>query len=120
MENKTAGGFNSSTASAADNAMNKAALGAHSAVDKAASLADEASRKAKPAIDKVAGYAHQAVDRPAGVAAPAAVWLDEHGQDLKATQEKLVNASVDYIKANPWKTVGIAVVAGVLLGRIVL
>jgi len=63
MENKTAGGFNSSAASAADNVMNKAALGAHSAVDKAASLADEASRKAKPAIEKVAGYAHQAVDR---------------------------------------------------------
>jgi ElaB/YqjD/DUF883 family membrane-anchored ribosome-binding protein len=112
MENKTAGGFNSSAASAADNVMNKAALGAHSAVDKAASLADEASRKAKPAIEKVAGYAHQAVDRAAGVAAPAADWLDEHSQDLKASQEKLINASVDYIKANPWKTVGIAVGRG--------
>ena len=100
MESKTAGGFNSSGASATDNVLNKAALGAHSAVDKAVGAADEAARRAKPAIDKVAGIAHQAVDKAADVAAPAAAWIDEHSQDLKATQEKLVTATVDYIKAH--------------------
>lgn len=120
MENKGNAGFNSSTASAADGVVNKAAMGAHSVVDKALGAADEAARKAKPAMDRVAGMAHQAVDKAAGAVAPAAEWLDEHGQDLKATQERLINAGCDYVKANPWKSVGAAVVVGVLLGRIVL
>ena len=112
MESQKTTGFNSSTAQA-DSVVNKAALGAHSAVDEAAS-------KAKPAINRVADYAHSAVDKAAGVAAPAADWLDEHGQDLKATQDKLVAATSDYMRANPFKALGIAVVAGVLIGRIVL
>ena len=114
MENpNTAGGYNPSTGSATDNKVNKAAAGAHSAVDKAIGAA-------APAIEKVAGFAHSAVDKAAGAAGPAAEWLDEHGQDLKATQERLISATSDYMRANPWKALGIAVAAGVVLGRIVL
>jgi ElaB/YqjD/DUF883 family membrane-anchored ribosome-binding protein len=113
-------GYNPSGATSADSVVNKAALGAHSAVDKAIGVADEAARKAKPAIERVAGYAHSAVDKAAGAAAPAADWLDEHGQDLKVTQEKLVAATADYMRAHPWKSLGVAVVAGVLIGRIIL
>lgn len=120
MENKTAGFNNVSSGSGADSTLNKASSGAHSAVDRAAEMADDAARRAKPAIDRVVGYAHQAVDRAAGAAAPAAEWLDEHGHDLRASQEKLIAATGDYVKENPWKSVGIAVVAGILLGRIVL
>lgn len=119
MESQKTTGFNSSTAQA-DSVVNKAALGAHSAVDRAIGAVDEAASKAKPAINRVADYAHSAVDKAAGVAAPAADWLDEHSQDLKATQEKLVAATADYMRANPFKALGIAVVAGVLIGRIVL
>ena len=113
-------GYNTTSGSSADGVLNKATLGAHSAVDRAIGAADEAARKAKPAIDRVAGYAHSAVDKAAGVAAPAADWIDEHGKDLKATQEKLAAATADYMRANPWKSLGIAVVAGVLIGRIIL
>ena len=114
MENpNTAGGYKPSTGSSTDNTVNKAAAGAHSAVDRAVGAA-------APAIEKVAGYAHSAVDKAAGAAAPAADWLDEHGQELKATQERLINATSDYMRANPWKALGIAVAAGVVLGRIVL
>jgi hypothetical protein len=121
MENpNTAGGYNPSTGSSTDNTVNKAAAGAHSAVDRAIGAADDMARRAKPAIDKVAGYAHSAVDKAAGAAGPAAEWLDEHGQDLKATQERLISATSDYMRANPWKALGIAVVAGVVIGRIVL
>jgi ElaB/YqjD/DUF883 family membrane-anchored ribosome-binding protein len=104
--------------STTDNTFNKAATGAHAAVDKFAGAADEAARKAKPAIDRVAGYAHQAVDKAADVAGPAADWLGEQGKGLKEKQDRLMTDTCDYIKAHPLKSVGIALVAGVLLSRV--
>jgi ElaB/YqjD/DUF883 family membrane-anchored ribosome-binding protein len=104
----------------ADGAIGKASASAHSAVDTIADAADEAARKAKPAIDKVTTMAHQAVDKAAGVAAPAADWLAGKGASLDATQKKLVTDTCTYVTANPLKSIGIALVAGILLGRIVL
>ncbi len=103
-----------------ESAVNKASSGAHSAVNTLAGAADEAARKAKPAIDRVAAIAHQAVDKAAGAAAPTADWLSEQGESLKATQQKLLEDTCSYVKANPLKAVGIAVVAGVLLSKIIL
>src|SRR5258706_15422399 len=95
--------------------LNRASASAHSAVDSMANAADEAARKAKPAIDRVAAMAHQAVDKAAGAAAPAADWLSERGENLSATQKKLVNETCQYVSANPLKAVGIALAAGFLL-----
>jgi ElaB/YqjD/DUF883 family membrane-anchored ribosome-binding protein len=124
MENKTAGFNNPTSGTAADNTVNKAQSGAHEAVDRAvdraSTLAEDAARRAKPAIDKVAGYAHQVVDRAAGAAAPAADWLDAHGQDWRQTQERLMADTGEYVRANPWKSIGIAVVAGIVIGRMIL
>ena len=64
--------------------------------------------------------AHQAVDKAAGAAAPTADWLTEQGESLNATQKKLVADTCSYVSANPLKAVGIAVVAGFLLSRIIL
>jgi ElaB/YqjD/DUF883 family membrane-anchored ribosome-binding protein len=100
--------------------LNKASSIAHTAVSSMAGAADEAARKAKPAIDRVAAMAHQAVDKAAGVAAPTADWLSEQGESLNATQKKLVADTCGYVSANPLKSVGIAVVAGFLLSRIIL
>jgi len=102
-----------------DGILNKASSGAHAAVDSIAGAADEAARKAKPAIDQVAAMAHQAVDKAAGAAAPAADWLAEQGDNINATQKKLIADTCSYISANPLKAVGIAVVAGILLSRII-
>jgi ElaB/YqjD/DUF883 family membrane-anchored ribosome-binding protein len=103
-----------------DGALNKASSSAHAAVNSIAGAADEAARKAKPAIDRVAAMAHQAVDKAAGAAAPTADWLAEQGESLNATQKKLVADTCNYVSANPLKAIGIAVVAGFLLGRIIL
>ena len=99
--------------------LNKASSSAHAAVNSIAGAADEAARKAKPAIDRVAAMAHQAVDKAAGAAAPTADWLTEQGESLNATQKKLVADTSSYISANPLKSLGIAVVAGFLLSRII-
>src|SRR5471032_339532 len=80
-----------------DGILNKASSGAHAAVDSIAGAADEAARKAKPAIDQVAAMAHQAVDKAAGAAAPAADWLAEQGDNINATQKKLIADTCSYI-----------------------
>jgi len=100
--------------------LNKASSSAHAAVNSIAGAADEAARKARPAIYRVAAMAHQAVDTAAGAAAPTADWLTEQGESLNATQKKLVADTRSYVSANPLKAVGIALVAGFLLSRIIL
>lgn len=100
--------------------LNKASSSAHTAVNSIAGAADKAARTAKPAIDRVAAMAHHAVDKAADVAAPTAGWLVEQGETLNTTQKKLVADTCGYISANPLKAVGIAAVAGFVLGRIIL
>ena len=104
----------------ADNALNKAASTAHSAVDSVANAADDAARKVKPKIEKVAAMAHQAVDKAADAAGEKAEWLAERGTSLSASQKKLVADTCSYVSENPLKSVGIAVLAGFLLSRILL
>lgn len=101
-----------------DSTWDKASSSAHAVVNSMASAGDEAAQKAKPAIDRVATMAHQAVDTAAGAAAPTAEWLAEQGQNLTAKQEKLVADTSRYVATNPLKTLGIALVAGFLLSRI--
>jgi ElaB/YqjD/DUF883 family membrane-anchored ribosome-binding protein len=102
-----------------ESTLNKASSSAHAAVDSIAGAADEAVRKAKPAIDKVAAMAHVAVDNAADAAAPTADWLVEKADSLNAKQKKLVADTSSYVSANPLTAVGIAVVAGFLLSRII-
>lgn len=111
---------NSGKPNSTDGALSKASSSAHAAVDSIAGAADEAARKAKPAIDKVTAMAHQAVDKAAGAAVPAADWLAEKGENLDATQKKLIADTCAYVSANPLKAIGIAVVAGMLISRIIL
>ena len=110
----------SGIASSAEDTVSKASSSAHAAVNSIAGAADEAARKAKPTIDRVAAMAHQAVDKAAGAAAPTADWLAEQGDNLSATQKKLVDDTCSYVSANPLKAVGIAVVVGFLLSRVIL
>jgi ElaB/YqjD/DUF883 family membrane-anchored ribosome-binding protein len=73
---------------------------------------------ARPMIDRVASSAHQAVDKAVGVAVPAAEWLTERGQTLKQTQDQLLTDTRTYVTSNPLKAVGIALAAGLLIGRL--
>ena len=111
---------NSGMSNATEDILNKVSSSAHAAVNSMAGAADEAVGKAKPAIDKVVAMAHQVVDKAAGVAAPTADWLAEKGESLNTTQKKLMADTCSYVSTNPLKAVGIAVVAGFLLSRIIL
>jgi ElaB/YqjD/DUF883 family membrane-anchored ribosome-binding protein len=107
----------SSLSTSIDGTLSKASSGAHAAVDSMADAAEGAIRKTRPAIDKVAGMAHRAVDKAAASAAPAAGWIGERTDRLDATQKKVVNDTCAYISANPLTSIGLAVLAGVLLSR---
>ena len=102
-----------------DGALHRAATSAHAAVDRVAGAADDAARKAQPVIDRAAELAHYAVDKAADAAAPTAEWLGEQGENLMATPKKLVDGACKYVAANPLRSVAIALVAGLLIGRIV-
>ena len=60
--------------------------------------------------------AHQAVDKAAGAAAPTVDWLNEQGASINASQKQLVADTRVYVSANPLKAVGIAALAGFVLG----
>jgi ElaB/YqjD/DUF883 family membrane-anchored ribosome-binding protein len=109
---------NSGNSSKGDGLVHEAATSAHAAVDRFAGAADEAARKVKPAINRAAELAHYAVDKAADVAAPTAEWLGEKGESLIATPKKLVDGTCKYVSANPLKSVAIALVAGLLIARI--
>jgi ElaB/YqjD/DUF883 family membrane-anchored ribosome-binding protein len=88
-------------------------------VKRVAGAADEAARKARPVIGRAAKLAHHAVDRAADAAAPTAEWLGEQRESLMETPKKLVDDTCQYVASNPLKSVAIALVAGLLIGRIV-
>ena len=114
---KTGYGMSPSLPGNVDNTLNRASAGAHAAVDSMADVAEGAIRKTKPTIDKAAAMAHRAVDKAAASAVPAADWIDEKGQKLDATQKRLVSDTCAYISANPLTSIGLALLAGVLLSR---
>lgn len=102
-----------------DIVLNKTTAGAHAAVSSIADAADVAARKVKPAIEQVAAMAHQAVDKAAAATAPAVDWIGEQGESLNATQKKLVTDTSAYIAANPLMSVGVAVLAGFFISRMI-
>ena len=102
-----------------DNMLSKTTPGVLAAARAAADAADIAARKAMPAIDQVAAMAHQAVDKAAASAAPAVDWIGEQGESLNATQKKLVSDASAYMAANPLMSVGVAVLAGFVISRVI-
>ncbi len=120
MENATFGNTpNTIGNSGRDDVLTKTTAGAHAAVSSIADAADGAARRVKPAIEQVAAVAHQVVDKAAASAAPAVDWIGEQGESLRATQKKLVTDTSSYIAANPLMSVGVALVAGILLSRLI-
>ncbi|MFA6164593.1 MAG: DUF883 domain-containing protein [Methylobacter sp.] len=69
-------------------------------------------------IDKAAISAHEAVDKIAGATNQAAEALGEKREQLKNTEQQLMENCRSYISDNPITSMGIAVAAGFLLSRV--
>ena len=69
-------------------------------------------------LNKATARAHGAVDQVADAAAPAAQWLEEQGETLTNSGERLVDSTRQYIAAHPLQSLGMALAAGYLISRI--
>ena len=69
-------------------------------------------------INKATTRMQGALDQAVDAAAPAAQWLEEHGEQLTANGEKLAARTRKYISANPLQSFGLALAAGYLISRL--
>jgi ElaB/YqjD/DUF883 family membrane-anchored ribosome-binding protein len=69
-------------------------------------------------LNKATTRVHGALDQVADAAAPAAQWLEEHGEALNASGQKLMYRTRKYVTANPLQSLGMALAAGYLISRI--
>jgi ElaB/YqjD/DUF883 family membrane-anchored ribosome-binding protein len=93
---------------------------AHGAVEYASGAAGEALERARPMLETATNMAHLAVETAADKVARPAQWLAQQGEELQVKQQELVGDARGYVTANPFKSLAIALVAGIVLGRLVL
>jgi ElaB/YqjD/DUF883 family membrane-anchored ribosome-binding protein len=79
-----------------------------------------AASGAHDALGKVGEAAHAAIDKVVEATAPAAAWLGEKELAVRNAPQQLSQSTSEYLAAHPLKSLGIAFVIGVLVGRIVL
>ena len=77
------------------------------------------AESATATVDKIASGAHQAVDRIASAATSAASQFGVKSEEMLEAKDKLLDSTVEYVRANPMAAIGIALAAGFLLSRIV-
>ena len=82
------------------------------------SVIDDAARKVQAPLDRVAALAHDASDKAVAAGTQATEWASKQGTRLAAAPKQLVNDASGYISANPLKSMGIAVVAALIVGRL--
>jgi len=94
-----------------DSAIDKASNAAHSAID-------EVARKAKKPVDRMAEIAHDVSDKAVSASNQASDWVSRRSEQLSATPKKLIADTSSYVSANPLKSLGIAVLAALVVGRL--
>ena len=100
-----------------DGAVHDVASSAHAALNRMAAAADGAALSIRPAIDRAAQMGHHTVDSVADAAGSTAGWLDRQSLALKSKQQNAVADTRKYVVVHPLQSIGIALVAGLVLGR---
>lgn len=80
---------------------------------------DQLTDVARPAVWRTAAGAHQMVDRISSATERGAQRLERTAARLLDAEQHLVAASRGYVRDNPLKTAGIALVAGFLISQLV-
>jgi ElaB/YqjD/DUF883 family membrane-anchored ribosome-binding protein len=97
-----------------------AASTVHDVLERAESAIGEAAEKVRPVVSKMPQTAQAPLYEAVHAAADAAASLREGADDLVRREEALLASATRYIRANPRQALGIAFVAGFLIGRILL
>jgi ElaB/YqjD/DUF883 family membrane-anchored ribosome-binding protein len=79
---------------------------------------DRAASTAHDTVDKVAGAASSAKDRLASAAAATKERLSEKGSEWYQQSQHAIECTRDCVRTHPLASIGIAVVAGMLISRI--
>ncbi|HEV7804001.1 MAG TPA: hypothetical protein VGP15_23205 [Burkholderiales bacterium] len=78
------------------------------------SNSSSSSKSTSRVLDSAASAAHGLVDKAVNSTAPAARWLE----DKQSYVQDELKATCDYVAANPLRSLAIAFVAGIVVGRI--
>ena len=88
------------------------------APDRAHGAVDGVAQTAHQAVDRIAQKAAPAVERMRNSASTAADSMHSRMEDFSAMQEEWTESMRDQVRAHPLAVVGLAVLAGMLLGRL--
>jgi ElaB/YqjD/DUF883 family membrane-anchored ribosome-binding protein len=86
--------------------------------DRLHSTVDKAAQSAHQAVDRMAAKAGPAVERVREKAMQATDTLHAKMDDLSVMQEQWMGTMRDQVRAHPLAVVGAAVLAGLLIGRL--
>lgn len=86
--------------------------------EKAHGLVDQARTGAAAGADTAAQAVHRRIDQAAGGATAAADWMSQRVSDYTRAPQAALDTTCDTIRARPLLSVGVALAAGYLLGRI--
>ena len=79
---------------------------------------DQARTGAAATADHAAQAAHRRIDQAATGATAAADWISQKAGDYTRAPQAALDSACDTIRARPLMSVGIALAAGYILGRI--
>lgn len=80
--------------------------------------ADTAVAKVRPMMDRISTMASDAADKAYDMKSQAKDWLNTNADVVTAKQKEMIDDASKYISANPLKAIGIAVVAALVVGRL--
>ena len=69
-------------------------------------------------LNRATTRVHGALDQVVDAAAPAAQWLEEHGEALTVSSQKVMARTRNYVIANPLQSLGLALATGYLISRL--
>jgi ElaB/YqjD/DUF883 family membrane-anchored ribosome-binding protein len=69
-------------------------------------------------LSKAAATAHEALEQAVDAAAPAMQRLQQERDALSATGARLADSTCKYVAAHPLQSLGLALLAGYLIGRL--
>ena len=86
--------------------------------ERAHGLVDQAKSGAAAKADAAASAAHRRIDQAASTAAAATDWASQKVGDYTRAPQAALESACETIRARPLVSVGIALAAGYILGRI--